>query len=180
MLGRLIWLLTFWLKRPLCWWARITLAPSRTAESLQLDPALPVVYVLPTRSYVDIWILEKALALAGLPAIRSKDSLPGPGEAAVLYLPAVMDRDETLMALFRQFMAQRDRELQIVPVSVFWGRDPGSETSIFRLLFSDAESPGFLRKGLIILANGRNILVNLGQPARLRELTAADTSESND
>ena len=170
MFRRLIWLLTFWLKKPLSLWARINLAPSNTREALGLDPARPTVYVLPTRSYVDIWILEKALREAGLPLIRSQDQLPGPGEAAVLYLPAVMDRDEKLMGLFRNFMEQDEQDLQLVPVSVFWGRDPGSETSLFRLLFSDAESPGYIRKGLIIVANGRNIVVNFGQPAKLREL----------
>lgn len=170
MLRRLIWLLTFWLKKPLSWWVRINLAPSDTAQSLKLDSALPVVYVLPSRSYVDNWVLQKALRLAGLPEVRRTKDLPGPGEAAVLYLPAVMDRDPTLMALFKELIANPEQDLQLVPVSVFWGRDPGAETSLFRLLFSHAEAPGYLRKGLIILANGRNIVTYFGQPARLREL----------
>ena len=39
MFRRLIWLLTFWLKKPLSLWARINLAPSNTREALGLDPA---------------------------------------------------------------------------------------------------------------------------------------------
>ncbi len=172
MLRQLIWLLTFWLKKPLLWWVRINLAPSRTAETLQIDPGKSVVYVLPNRSYVDAWVLEDAIRRAGLPLIRKSDQLPEPGSAAVLYLPAVMDRNKSLMELFRQLLQNPDPQLQLVPVSVFWGRDPGSETSVFRLLFSDAESPGYVRKALIILANGRNLVVNFGQPAQLSELTS--------
>ncbi len=175
MLRQLIWLLTFWLKKPLLWWVRINLAPSRTAESLQIDPQKAVVYILPSRSYVDSWVLEDAIRRAGLPLIRKSDELPEPGRAGVLYLPAVMDRDKTLMSLFRTLLSDPNPEVQLVPVSVFWGRDPGSETSVFRLLFSDAESPGYIRKGLIILANGRNVVVNFGQPAQLSELTAQET-----
>lgn len=174
MLWRIIWLLTFWLKKPLTWWVRTNLAPSETAETLKLDPALPVVYVLPERSYVDAWVLEKALKKAGLPEIKNTHSLPEPGQGAVLYLPAVMDRDPTLMQLFRELLAQDGSNLQLVPVSLFWGRHPGSETSIFRLLFSDAETPGYIRKGGIIVANGRNVVVNFGQPALLNELTAEE------
>lgn len=174
MFWRTIWLLTFWLKKPLTWWVRTNLAPSETADTLKLDPALPVVYVLPERSFVDAWVLEKALKKAGLPLIKNTHSLPESGQGAVLYLPAVMDRDPTLMQLFRKLLAQNGANLQLVPVSVFWGRHPGSETSIFRLLFSDAETPGYIRKGGIILANGRNIVVNFGQPALLKELTAQE------
>lgn len=174
-LRQFIWLLTFWLKKPLVWWVRINLAPSRTAETLQIDAGKAVVYILPTRSYVDAWVLEEAIRQAGLPLIRKSDELPKPGSAAALYLPAVMDRDKTLMRLFRELLDAPDPQIQLVPVSVFWGRDPGSETSVFRLLFSDAESPGYIRKGLIILANGRNVVVNFGQPAQLSELTSKDT-----
>lgn len=170
MLRRIIWVLTFWLRKPLLAWVRMNITPSRTADTLGIDPARPVVYVLPTRSYVDSWVLEAALQQSGLPVMRQRNALPGPGEHAVLYLPAVMDRDKTLMELFREVHSRDEVDLQLVPVSVFWGRDPGSETSVFRLLFSDAETPGFLRKGLIILANGRNIVVNFGRPAQMRDL----------
>ncbi len=170
MLGKIIWLLTWWLRKPLLKTVRAQVSPSQLHESLNIDPDVPVCYVLPWRSYVDRWVLQHVLAQHGLvPLRKSRNTLPEPGKAVCLYLPAVLDEKGPLRDLHRQALDQAGFELQLVPVSMFWGRDPGKETSIFRILFSDAENPGYLRKLLIILANGRNIVLNIGQPVNFRE-----------
>ncbi len=170
MLGKIVWLMTWWLRKPLLATVRSQISPVRLHESLGLDPAVPVCYVLATRSYVDRWVLEHVVAQEKLtPVRRSRNTLPEPGKAACLYLPALLDRKGSLSQLYQQACKQPDFDLQLVPVSLFWGRDPGKETSLLRILFSDAENPGYLRKFLIILANGRNIVLNFGQPVRFRE-----------
>ena len=170
MLGKIIWFLTWWLRKPLLAMVRATISPTRLHETLALDPDIPVCYVLAYRSYVDRWVLEHFVAREGLvPVRKSRNKLPDKGKAVCLYLPVLLDKKGQLRELHRQACEQQDFDLQLVPVSLFWGRDPGKETSLFRILFSDAENPGYLRKFLIILANGRNIVMNFGKPVRFRE-----------
>ncbi len=170
MLGRIVWLLTWWLRKPLVANVRAQISPTRLHETLGLNPEIPVCYVLSSRSYVDRWVLEHVVEQQNLiPVRRSRNTLPEPGKAVCLYLPAVLDRKGSLSQLYQQALANPDFDLQLVPVSIFWGRDPGKETSLLRILFSDAENPGFLRKFLIILANSRNIVMNFGKPVQFRQ-----------
>ena len=167
MLGKIIWFLTWWLRKPLIKYIRAQVSPSQLEESLNLDPNVPVCYVLPWRSYVDRWVLEHILSQTGLvPLRKSRNTLPEVGKAVCLYLPAVLDKKGALRELHQQALGQDDFDLQLVPVSMFWGRDPGKETSLFRILFSDAENPGYLRKLLIILA----IVLLLFGAKRLRNI----------
>ncbi len=175
MLARVVWLLTWWLRKPLLWWVRTQVAPSELPAALELDAKIPVCYVLRARSQADRWVLQAMAQAHGLPSPRSKQTaLPTLDAPACLYLPALMDGDPHLLALFEEALARKDFDLQLIPVSLFWGRDPGKETSLLRILFSDAENPGYLRKFFIILANGRNTVMNLGRPVRLREFVGEE------
>ena len=177
MLGRIIWLLTWWLRKPLLAYVRARVSPSQVQEGLQLDADVPVCYVLPSRSYVDRWVLERVAKDHNMiPLRRSRNTLPEPGKAVCLYLPALLDRKGSLAQLYQQACETPGFDLQLVPVSIFWGRDPGKETSLLRILFSDAENPGFLRKFLIILVNGRNIVMNFGQPVQFRQFVGPEAS----
>ncbi|MGB1581345.1 MAG: glycerol-3-phosphate 1-O-acyltransferase PlsB, partial [Nevskiales bacterium] len=79
-----------------------------------------------------------------------------------------------LESIIEQALSRDKYDVQIVPVSVFWGRDPGKETSLFRIAFSDAPLAGSLRKFFIVLANGRNTLVHFGKPISVREFISDD------
>ncbi len=65
-----------------------------------------------------------------------------------------------------------DQDVQIVPVSLFWGgRSPDKEKSLVKLLLSDTWSvAGRLQKFLIILVHGRNTYVQFNQPLSLRQV----------
>lgn len=170
MLGKIVWLLTWWLRKPLLAGIKAQISPKKLHAALELDPNIPVCYVLSTRSYVDRWILESVVRAEDLvPVRKSRNTLPEQGKAVCLYLPALLDQKGPLAQLYQQACAEKNFDLQLVPVSLFWGRDPGKETSLLRILFSDAENPGYLHKFLIILANGRNIVMNFGKPIRFRE-----------
>ncbi|MBT8132776.1 MAG: glycerol-3-phosphate 1-O-acyltransferase, partial [Gammaproteobacteria bacterium] len=65
--------------------------------------------------------------------------------------------------------ANPDLDVNIVPVSVFWGRSPMKEHAPLKLLFSETWAPaGRIRKMLIILAHGRHTLVQFSEPISLR------------
>ncbi len=64
-----------------------------------------------------------------------------------------------------------DLDVQLVPVSVFWGRQPEKESSLWRIIFSNNWSPpGLIKKFLIILTQGRDLYVQFSSPVSLRQV----------
>ncbi len=62
-------------------------------------------------------------------------------------------------------------DVQLMPVTILWGRSPGSQDSLVKALFADAwASVGPLRQVLIILLHGRQTRVSFGEPISLRRL----------
>ncbi|WP_143829302.1 glycerol-3-phosphate 1-O-acyltransferase PlsB [Zhongshania aliphaticivorans] len=152
---------------------------------IQFDEALydqlrgkPVCYVLRLHSWTDRFLLERIFKAHDLPLLRtSPGKLPDAGRASCLYLPVLAgqrggSRGQQTMAGLIEQAAQGDYPLQIVPVSIFWGRNPGSETSFFKLLLGDGERAGALRKLLIIIAQRRNVLVHVAQPLTFDKFVA--------
>ncbi|MDR3416353.1 MAG: glycerol-3-phosphate 1-O-acyltransferase PlsB [Nevskia sp.] len=172
------------LLRPFIASMRYRAAPEAPAASLKLDPLRPVCYVLPQRSWIDLFALDRICCEQGLPRPQRSDrSLPGAGRAAVLYLPALLEsfvlrgraHVSPLSTLLETAAHTTGYDVQIVPVSIFWGRDPGQETSLFRLIFADSVQAGRVRKFFIMLANGRNVLANFGLPLSYRTYVSAAT-----
>lgn len=172
MLLRLLYGICWFLSRPLIWWMRHRAAPEGLPDSLGLDPARPVCFVLPYRSWLDVFALQGICRAQGLPAPRPAEMrLPEAGETTFIYLETLLEskRDaEALQQLFASACTRQDYELQLVPVSVFWGRAPGSETSLFRILFADSVGVGRLHKLFIALVNGRNVFAHFAKPVGLR------------
>ncbi len=152
---------------------------------LQLDEGLqdalqgqPVCYVLREHSWTDRFVLERLLKANGLPVLRSRAGrLPDADNAACLYLPVLNgqrggSRGQQTMAALVDQAGRGEQTVQVVPVSMFWGRDPGSETSFLRLILGDGERAGALRKLLVILAQRNNLLVHFASPVDFKKLVA--------
>jgi glycerol-3-phosphate O-acyltransferase len=72
--------------------------------------------------------------------------------------------------LLRRAQSEPDFDVQLIPVSVFWGRDPGrGEPGVFKLLFPDDDRAGFFQKLLIVVAQGKDVVLNYSRPIMLRE-----------
>jgi glycerol-3-phosphate O-acyltransferase len=165
----LVWAL-FKLLNPLI---KYRLAPDDVAKRLQLDPARPVCFILPHRGWADLFVLDRICSDLGLPRPRrTGHQLPSVTRPGCLYLPALLEtriRASALSMLLEQAVTAGAYDVQLVPVSVFWGRDPGQETSLFKLIFADSVQAGMVRKFFIMLVNGRNVLANFGLPLSFRE-----------
>jgi glycerol-3-phosphate O-acyltransferase len=165
----LAWLLF----RPLQGLIQYRLMRSDVREELKLDPTKPVVFILPTRSWSDLFVLDRVCKELVLPRpSRTGLNFPTPERAGVVYLPAALEmrlRATELTRLIETAIATKSYDAQLVPVSLFWGRDPGQETSLFKLAFFDSPQASAVRKFFIILANGRNVFVNFGLPLSFRE-----------
>ncbi len=173
LLNRVLYGLVWWLFRPFNAFIRYRSAPEPLIPGLALDASKPVVYVLSNRSWVDFFVLDRICKDLGLPRpSRTGSNFPTPERAGVVYMPALLEsrvRNTELLRLIETGIATKSFDAQIVPVSVFWGRDPGSETSWFKLIFSDSVQAGAVRKFFIMLANGRNVFANFGLPLDFRD-----------
>ncbi|HVT35740.1 MAG TPA: glycerol-3-phosphate 1-O-acyltransferase, partial [Nevskiaceae bacterium] len=165
----LVWLLF----RPFDWVLKYRTAPINLRDSLKLDPTKPVVWVLSTRSWSDMFVLDRLCRDLHLPRpSRTGLNFPSVDKAGVVYLPALLEtrmHATELTRLIETAIATHDYDAQVVTVSVFWGRDPGQETSLFKLLFADSVQAGAVQKLFIMLFNGRAVFMNFGLPFSFRE-----------
>jgi glycerol-3-phosphate O-acyltransferase len=162
-------------------WVRTDVS-GNTLEALGLDPDKPVCYVLQYSSLSSRLVLEQEVIHARLPG--ATDSLPvknGPAHS-FFYLykriggpfsggrqTPVPTKEFTGLVQFG--LEHPEQDVQIVPVSLFWGRSPDKEKSLVKLLLSDTWSvAGRLQKFLIILVHGRNTYVQFNQPLSLKQV----------
>ena len=110
-------------------------------------PALEgeAVFVVPKRYGADRVAVRQSLAAKGIAAQR------------ILTLPEVGARRKQFDKAIGGYL-EADADIQLVPVSVFWGRSPEREGSVWRVIFSDSwVVPGFIRRLLVILTQGRRV-----------------------
>jgi len=157
-------------------------------EQLGLDPEKPVCYVLQYSSLSSRLVLEEELKRAGLP--RAERPLPlGEGLKHSLFFlyqrrgglrrlrqtPVPTERFEALVTQG----CRTGKDVQIVPVSLFWGRSPDKEKSLLKIMLSDSWSvTGPLQKFFTILMHGRNLFVQFNRPLSLQEAVSEARSES--
>ena len=167
-----------WVVRKLMFvWVRTRVLPKPITE-LGLPEDKHVAYVLDIKGVSDLLVVEAVCEQLALPRpLVATSDLP-----RVVFLremrgmvarrvdprvPAGLD------ALVDYVAADPDRDVVVVPVSIFWGRSPDKEKSSIKVLFSDSWSVvGRFRKALTILLHGRTTLVQFSQPVVLSRLLA--------
>jgi len=169
------------LRRLLYLWARSDII-GNSATNLQLDQELPIVYVLPYRSLSDLMVLDRECVKRGLPrpvraphgGLQEKESHVFLSEAkAWVGRPDPRNQSPRLLRTVEAVQERYCSEVQLVPVSVFWGQSPDVESSPLKLLFAyNWTVTGRLRKLLAIVLHGRKIRVHFGQALSLRDLMA--------
>lgn len=173
-----LWRVLGALTRP---WLRIRTEPPEPALLLKAKQ-VPVVYLLERYGISNAVILEEACREHGLPP----PLMPMPG--------GLMHKSRALLALSRReglmFRRPRNRthstglsqivaamradpnlDVQVIPVSIFVGRAPASESGWFRVLFAETwNMVGRFRRMLGILLNGRDTIVQFSPPVSLRNV----------
>jgi glycerol-3-phosphate O-acyltransferase len=162
-------------------WVRTEVLPA--PGEIGIDPAKPVCYVIQDRRLSNVLVLEEETRRAGLPSASRPLELgrtrlerpffcltrPQPmlaGNARERYAHSrLLDR---LVALLR---ADPGLEVQLVPVTILWGRAPQQQESILKALFAESwRPPGHLRQMIAILLHGRQVMVRFDAPMSLGEL----------
>jgi len=166
------------LGRLLAPWVRIKRDP---AEPLALLVAnTPVMYVIERHGLSDGLILERACREAGLPSPRA--IVPGIGGRRRRAMFALSRSDgwlfgrtrknaprDALRQLLLALEAQPERDVQLMPVSIYVGRAPHRQSGWLRALLSENwVVVGRFRRLLALLINGRETIVHFSQPISLR------------
>ncbi|MCD6061000.1 MAG: plsB [Moraxellaceae bacterium] len=167
---------------------RTTVLPE-DLKQLQLDPDKPVCYVLQTRFLSNLLVLETETRKAGLPrALRAMQSPHLRERRSLFFLtrsdnpsPLKRNRFEYSPRFLRLVEAMREHpqlDVQLVPVSILWGRSPDKEKSIFKILFADSwTTPGVLKQLVTILLHGRETYVKFSTPVSARSVLEEGLNE---
>ncbi len=162
---------------------RATLVPADARERLK-GRARPVLYVLDERSYSDFLALEQVCMDAALRR-PSKRLVAGPlnlprsfvsleRRAGVLRRRPDRRMPAELAAAVTAAAGDPEFELDIVPVSVYWGRAPQRERAWLDIFLSESWAlVGPFRRLLSMLFNGRSTLIRFGEPRPLRDYAFA-------
>lgn len=146
--------------------------PTDPANELSLNLEQPIIYVLPYTSQTDLLILRKNCMALNLPDPLENNQIRGQSLPRYVFLDEGRRffktkgiKDETKTLLYRYLDVHRLDEkidVQLVPVSVLWGRSPGKEKAPTLRLMS-----GF-RRFIAMLWFGRDNFVRFSQAVSLR------------
>ena len=177
------------LRRLLYAWVRTTVLPEQAGE-LGRDSRRPVCYVLDGRHLTNLLVLLQEARRAGLPRPRAALVVGGlRTQRAFFFLErarriAATARERyghspLMVDLVRAVIADTSADVQIVPVTILWGRAPDKQDSILKALFAETwRAPGRLRQIIAVLLHGRQALVRFGAPLSLRELLEEESDEA--
>ncbi|AOE48816.1 glycerol-3-phosphate 1-O-acyltransferase PlsB [Kangiella sediminilitoris] len=166
------------LRLPLKLLVREKRAPTDPQAEFHLSSDDHIVYVLRTQSMTSIELLRRQGVQLELPVGKATDqNLSIPAKGSCLFLnnrPSIFRRHKendahksSIVKLLKAQKANPEINYKLVPVSVYWGRNPGKEKSFLRYFISSIEESGYFGKFLILLFSGRQCLLQYGQPIQL-------------
>ena len=169
------------LRRLLYAWVRTTVLPEKPS-GIGLDPARPACYVLDERHLTNLLVLLEETRRAGLPRPRLPLILgPFRAKRSFFFLGRPRRLADTakeryghsplLLGMVKAALADPACDVQIVPVTLLWGRAPDKQDSILKALFAETwRAPGRIGQLFSVLLHGRQAMLRFGAPLSLRAL----------
>ena len=163
------------------WFVHTIVVPQQPFSDLNLDADKPIVYVMKTESISDMAALSEMTQKLGLPSPYDDIQLNNEVVPRVVYLsPAKpllgrMSGANVFLKNFKQLLRLHKQDpaldVQLLPVSLYWGRVPGKEDDTMKAAVFERESPTWLRKCLMILFLGRHNFIQFSNAVSLRYMT---------
>ncbi len=162
-------------------WVRVEVFPDDNPRTA-FDPKRPVLYVLADRGLSDLLVLTEVAARFGLPDPRQRVGIDQLSRHHSVYSIASRSpltdwirrrrkHSRMLTDFMRTFAEDPGLDLQIVPVSVFWGRPLARHKNWLQVLFSDTWAlAGRTRKFFTVLIHGRNTRLIFSQAESFRDI----------
>lgn len=158
-------------------------------NEFDLDLNKPIVYAMLYSSYAEKLVIDREVQSFDWPSPfqeRLDGKVPTHPFFNIYRRSRALFRRRPTPVVSRDLIKQakwlgedEQRDIQIVPVRVFWGRSPEKEGSFFRIwLQLSGTFGGRLSTIMAILLNGRNTYVHFSRPFSLRDLyEQSQTSE---
>lgn len=164
------------------------LLPDNPVKELAIDLDSPIYYVLQRRSTSSFIMLKEKAKLLKLPEpqiIHSSTKEISNGAVFFLQNKNILGFRgkpvEKYQKLFFQLLQNQKEDKkhrhQLIPVSIYWGRNPGKENSLLRLLFTDTENATPLRKFFLFIFQGRNSFLRIAKPVDLQQFIGSRAIE---
>ena len=172
---------------PVKWLVRVNSIPSDLEAELGIDKSRPIVYLLRTRSVTDQLALKMSTQALGLPNPTQSITIAGQRHSSCLFLQtprSVLSRkikdtsiQEDAAKLFSLHHENPELDIQIVPVSILWGRAPNKKVSGWTDIIANQMSPSWLRKFFIVLFLGRDNFVSYSKAVSSRKMISFKGSD---
>ncbi|GAA0417419.1 glycerol-3-phosphate 1-O-acyltransferase PlsB [Cocleimonas flava] len=155
-------------------WLKTEVIPNKI-EQLDINPDLPVIYVLETRSWTNLLVLEEQCHQLGLEAPLANIAIPelhewhsvytiAPREPFKAWLQNQPKRSRMLRGIIETLNDYPEQEIQFIPVQIFWGRPVATQKHWLQVLFSDSwEFAGRTRTFFRVLFHGRNTFIQYSE-----------------
>jgi glycerol-3-phosphate O-acyltransferase len=164
-------------------WVRVEVAPDDNPVSI-IDPKRPTLYVLADRGLSDFLVLNEITLRYRLPDPLAHIPFDGLQKYHSVYSIASRNpfgdwlkrrhkHSPMLSDIMRTVAANMALDLQLVPVSVFWGRPLARQKNWLQVLFSDSWLlGGRLRRFFTLLFHGRNTRLIFSQPLDFQKIVS--------
>ena len=187
--------MTFQIHRFLRWllflWVKVEVFP-RENPPFEMNTSLPTLYVLADRGLSDLLVLTHTTGQLGLPNPLQRISIPSVKYHHSVYSVAsrsplidwIRRRKKQSNLLQDYIYALQSGEpikLQVVPVSVYWGRPLAKQKHWLQVLFADTWAvAGKTRKFFTILIHGRNTRLLFSKPLSFEALASQCSFSAED
>ena len=174
------------LRKPLLWLVQLNRLPVDPIKELNLDLKKPILYILKVPSSTNLALLEQQCEEIGLPSPTApvceewKESaylFIGKNSIFNWIMPSRKKRHQQRLQDLTDYVTKNpDKGVQLVPISIFWGRSPKKENSLFRVYFSDVEDAGIVRKFFIVLFQRKHTFIQFSNPVELDKVFKENVS----
>jgi len=164
-------------------WVKSHHVPIEAVKELKVDLARPIIYVVEQNNASDLLGLRTSCKKAGLPDPYQPITINGEQISALIYIhnwsffasKTPQLQDAPYLAQYQQLLDlhQKDHtlEVQLIPVTFYWGRNPGREGKKPWFDLTQQGQVGLLHKSLVVLRNGKDHLVRFNPPISIKKLS---------
>lgn len=164
-------------------WVKSHHVPLDTVKELKVDLDRPIIYVVEQNNASDLLGLQASCKKAGLPDPYQPIMINGEQISALIYIhnwslfasKTPQLQDAPYLARYQQLLDLHKKDnglaVQLIPVTFYWGRNPGREGKKSWFDLTQPGQVGLFHKSLIVLKNGKDHLVRFNPPISIKKLS---------
>ncbi|HEY5715263.1 MAG TPA: 1-acyl-sn-glycerol-3-phosphate acyltransferase, partial [Psychromonas sp.] len=175
------------------YWVISHYVPLKPSAELQLDLSRPIIYVVAQNSASDLLGLQACCLQAGLPDPYSPIRVGGETLSATIFIhdsslftqqdSQAQLQDAPYLGKYQQLLdlhrSNPGLDIQLLPVTFYWGRNPGKQGKTSRFDLVEQGQVGSLHKACIVLKNGKDHLIRFNKPISIAALMQRKAKQKN-